>query len=188
MLPPGLAFISVSPKAWGLVKQSKSSKYYFDLNKAKKAADKTDTPFTPALGIIRALIESLKLIKQDGLEKLFAYYIKMQKATIAAAKALKLELLAEESCASSVVTAIKVPAGLDGEKLVKIMRDTHGITIAGGQGEELKGKVIRIAHMGCVDEYDILSGISCLEKVLKEMGYKFELGSGVAAAQRVLNA
>jgi len=188
MLPPGLAFISVSPKAWGLVKQSKCPKYYFDLNKAKKAADKTDTPFTPAIGIIRALTESLKLIKQDGIEKLFACYSKMQKATIAAAKALKLELLAEESCASSVVTAIKVPMGLDGEKLVKIMRDTHGITIAGGQGEELKGKVIRIAHMGCVDEYDVLSGISCLEKVLKEMGYKFELGSGVAAAQRVFNS
>lgn len=188
MLPPGLAFISVSPKAWGLVKQSTSPKYYFDLNKAKKAADKTDTPFTPALGIIRALNESLKLIKQEGLEKLFGYYARLQRAVVAAAKALTLELLAEESCASRAVTAVKVPAGLDGEKLVKMMRDSHGITIAGGQGEELKGKVIRIAHMGCVDEYDILSGISCLEKVLKEMGYKFELGAGVAAAQRVINS
>lgn len=188
MLPPGLGFISVSKKAYELMAKSKCPKYYFDLKLAKKALEKTDTPFTPAIGIIIALNESLKLMKAQGLEKLFAYYAKMAKAVQSAAKALGLKLFADESCASTVVTAIKVPDGIDGEKLVKTMRDTYGVTIAGGQGEELKGKIIRFAHMGCVDEYDILTGISCLEKVLKELGYKFELGAGVAAAQKVFNS
>ncbi|HOW34919.1 MAG TPA: alanine--glyoxylate aminotransferase family protein [Candidatus Omnitrophota bacterium] len=187
MLPPGLAFISVSKKAFALVEQSKCPKYYFDLKKAKKACDQTDTPFTPAIGIIIALNESLKLIKQMGLEKLIAHHARLAKANRAAAKALGLKLFADESCISNAVTAICVPDGIEGEKLAKVMRDTHGITMAGGQSE-LKGKIIRIAQMGCVDEYDILTGISCLEKVLKEMGYKFELGAGVAAAQKLLNS
>jgi aspartate aminotransferase-like enzyme len=83
-----------------------------------------------------------------------------------------------------VVTAVKVPQGIDGEKLVKVMRDTYGVTIAGGQSE-MKGKIFRIAHMGYIGEFDIIVGISCLEKVLKQMGYKFELGAGVKAAQEV---
>ncbi|MFA5059820.1 MAG: alanine--glyoxylate aminotransferase family protein [Candidatus Omnitrophota bacterium] len=187
MLPPGLAFISVSKKAWELIEKSKTPKYYFSLKKAKKAWDQTDTPFTPAIGIIIALNESLKLMRGVGIEKLFVYYAKMAKAAREAAKALGLTIFPDESCVSSVVTAVNIPSGIDGKKLVKQMRDTHGITVAGGQAE-LEGKIFRISHMGCVDEYDVLSGISCLEKVLKEMGYKFELGAGVAAAQKVLNS
>lgn len=188
MLPPGLGFISVSKKAFGLIEKSTSPKYYFSLKAAKKAADKTDTPFTPAIGIIIALNESLKMVKEAGLEKMLARYVKLAKGVQSAAKALGLGVFADASCLSNVVTGIKVPAGIDGEKLVKTMRDTYGITMAGGQGEELKGKIVRLAHMGCIDEYDILTGIAVLEKVLKEMGYKFELGSGVAAAQKVFNS
>lgn len=188
MLPPGLGFISVSKKAQGLIDQSTAPKYYFDLKKAKKSAANTDTPFTPAIGIICALNESIKMIKADGLEKWLAHDIRLAKGVRAAAGAMGLKLLAEESALSNAVTAIRVPEGIDGEKLVRTMRDTHGITMAGGQGEELKGKIVRIAHMGCLDEYDMLTGIAVLEKVLKEMGYKFELGAGVAAAQKVFNS
>src|SRR3989338_4292291 len=188
MLPPGLGFISVSQKAYDLMRHAKLPRYYFDLNMAKKALEKTDTPFTPAIGIISALNQSLKIIKNQTLEKLFTHFAKLARATRAAAKALGLELYADPSCISDVVTAIKLPVHIDGEKLVKVMRDTYGITIAGGQGEELKGKIIRIAHMGCIDENDILAGISYLEKVLKELGYKFELGAGLAAAQKVFNS
>ena len=187
MLPPGLAFVSVNAKAWDLVEKAKSPRYYFDLRKARKAAAQTDTPFTPAIGIIIALIESLKLINQAGLQNLFKHYERLAKATRAAAKALGLTLFAQESCLTNVLTAINVPSGMDGDKIVKRMRDTYGISIAGGQGEELKGKIIRIAHMGCLDEYDILTGISCLEKVLKEMGHSFTLGAGISAAQKVFN-
>src|SRR4030042_5563022 len=107
----------------------------------------------------------------------------MAEATRQGIKALGLELFAP-SASSDVVTAVKVPQGLDGEKLVKSMRDTYGVTIAGGQSE-LKGKVFRIAHMGFIEEFDIITGISCLEKVLTQMGYKFSLGAGVRAAEEV---
>ncbi len=144
MLPPGLGFISVSAKAWKLIEASKSPRYYLDLRKAKKAIEKADTPFTPAITLIIALVEVLKMIKQDGLENVFNRHKKMAEATRAAMKGLGLELFAP-SAASDAVTAVKLPAGLDGEKLVKTMRDTYGVTIAGGQ-DELKGKVFRIAH------------------------------------------
>jgi len=183
MLPPGLGFISLSPKAWKLVESSKCPKYYFDLKEAKIALDKTDTPFTPAITLIIALSESLKMIKQDGLENIFLRHKKMAEATQAAVKALGLELFAP-TAASDVVTAVKVPQGIDGEKLVKTMRDTYSVTIAGGQSE-LKGKVFRIAHMGFIEEFDIIVGIACLEKVLAQMGYKFQLGSGLKAAEEV---
>lgn len=183
MLPPGLSFISVSNKAWGKVKDSKCPKYYFDLNAAKKAWASTDTAFTPAISVIIALNEALKIMKQDGLENIFSRHKKMADATRAAVGALGLELFAP-TAASDVVTAVKVPAGIDGEKLVKTMRDVYGVTIAGGQAE-LKGKVFRIAHMGYIGEFDIIAGIACLEKVLSQMGYKFSLGAGLKAAQEV---
>ncbi len=183
MLPPGLGFISVSQKAWKLIEGSRCPKYYFDLKAAKKAWEATDTPFTPAITLIIALCEALKMIKQDSLENVFLRHKKMADATRAAMKAIGLDLFAP-TCASDVVTAVKVPQGIDGEKMVKTMRDTYGVTIAGGQAE-LKGKVFRIAHMGFIEEFDIIVGISCLEKVLAEMGYKFNLGSGVKAAEEV---
>jgi aspartate aminotransferase-like enzyme len=186
MIPPGLGFISVSAKAWSLINDSKSPRYYFDLKKAKKAIDKTDTPFTPAISLIIALVESLRMIKEDGLENVFGRHKKMADATRAAMKALGLSLFAP-GAASDAVTAVNVPAGIDGEKLVKTMRDVYGVTIAGGQ-DELKGKVFRIAHMGFIEEFDIIAGISCIEKVLSQMGYKFNIGSGVKAAQEVFLA
>ncbi|HBR15187.1 MAG TPA: aminotransferase [Candidatus Omnitrophica bacterium] len=186
MLPPGLAFISVSPKALRLVEQSQSPRYYFDLREAKKAAEKADTPYTPAIGIVIALMESLRWMKETGLENLFSHYARLAKATRAAAESLGLTLFPDPSCISNVLTTINLPPGVDGEKLVKRMRDTYGISVAGGQ-DHLKGKIIRIAHMGCLDEYDMLTGISCLEKVLKEMKYSFTLGAGLSAAQKVFN-
>jgi aspartate aminotransferase-like enzyme len=183
MLPPGLGFISISPKAAKLIEAAKSPRYYFDLRKAKKALDKTDTPFTPAITLVIALNEALNMIKQDGLENVFLRHRKMADATRAAVRALGLELFAPDA-ASDVVTAVVAPSGVDGEKLVKTMRDTYGVTIAGGQ-DELKGKVFRIAHMGFIEEFDVIVGISCLEKVLYQMGHKFELGKGLKAAEEI---
>jgi len=183
MLPPGLGFISLSPKAWKCVESSKSPRYYFDLRKAKKAIEKTDTPFTPAITLVIALNEALRMMKEDTLEKVFARHKKMAEAVRAAMKALGLKLFSPDA-GSDVVTAVCVPQGIDGEKLVKIMRDTYGVTIAGGQ-DAIKGKVVRIAHMGFIEEFDIITGISCLEKVLSQLGYAFPLGSGVKAAEEV---
>lgn len=186
MLPPGLSFVSVNNRAFQLIEHSSSPRYYFDLRKSKKAAAKTDTPFTPAIGIIIALNESLRGIKEKGLEELFTCYGKLAKGTRAAAKALGLTLFPDESCISNVLTAINLPQEIDSDQVVKILRDTHGITIAGGQAQ-LKGKIIRIAHMGCVNEEDILTGISYLEKVLSELGYQFEPETGVNAARKIFN-
>jgi aspartate aminotransferase-like enzyme len=183
MLPPGLGFISVGAKAWKLAETSKCPKYYFDLKAAKKAYASTDTPWTPAIGLVIALNEAIKMMKAESLEKIFGWHHTMALAVRTAVKALGLELFAPDAY-SDVVTAVKVPVGIDGEKLVKTMRDTFGVTIAGGQSE-MKGKIFRFAHMGYIGEFDIITGISCLEKVLLQMGYKFELGSGVAAAEKV---
>ncbi len=186
MLPPGVAFVAVNQKAAALMEKATLPRYYFDLRKSKKVFSKPDTPFTPAIGIIVALNESLRIIKEEGLEKRFAHFARLAEATRKAAKALGLSLLADEACISNALTAIKLPEGIDGGKLVKLMRDTYGISVAGGQAQ-LKGKIIRIAHMGCIDEYDILTGISCLEKVLKKLGHSFKLGVGVATAQEFFN-
>ena len=185
MLPPGLGFISVSSeKAWKLINQSRSPRYYFDLRLAKKAWEQTDTPFTTSVSLVVALNAALKMVKDEGLENVFKRCGKLAQGVRMAAKALGLKLFADEGCSSRAITAVNVPAGVDGEKLVKTMRDVYGITIAGGQAE-LKGKAFRIASMGYLHEFDIILALSCLEKVLHQMGYKFELGSGLKAAQEV---
>jgi aspartate aminotransferase-like enzyme len=186
MLAPGLAFVSASPKAIDMINKSSMPRYYFDLRECKKAMEKTDTPFTPAIGIMMALVESLNMIKKDGLKNMFARYARLARAVRAGCAAIGLELYPDASCSTNVLTAVKVPASIDGEKLTKTMRDTHGITFAGGQ-DHLKGKVIRMAHMGALDEYDILAGLACLEKVLHQMGHRFQLGAALAAAQKELN-
>ncbi len=187
MLPPGLAFVSLNDKAQRLVEQSTSPKYYFDLRKSKKALEKNDTPFTPAIGIIIALNASLSRFKDQGLASCFEQYKRLARGTRAGALALGLTLFPDESCISDVLTAICLPEGVDGGKVVRIMRDTHGISIAGGQAQ-LKGKIIRIAHMGCVSKEDIITGISYLEKVLAELGHSFEPEAGVNAAKEIFNS
>ncbi len=183
MLPPGLAFISMSQKAQKLMAIANLPRYYFDMRKAKKAMEKTDTPFTPAVSLVIALKEALKMIKEEGLENCFKRYSIYAKACRAAAKAIGLEIYAKDI--SDAVTAIRLPETIDGEKLVKTMRDTYGVGIAGGQAE-LKGKIVRIAHMGYITAKDTVTALECLEKVLNEMGYKFELGAAVKAAKDIL--
>lgn len=184
MLPPGLAFISVNKKALDTNKACKSPTYYFSFKKSKKAFDASDTPFTPAIPLVIALNKVVSRLKQEGLAQVFAKYKRMADAVRATVRALGLELFAPDA-ASDAVTAIKVPEGIDGVKLVKIMRDEHGVTIAGGQSA-LKGKIIRIAHMGYINDSDIIAAISCLEIQLSKMGHKFEPKAGIKAAQVIL--
>jgi aspartate aminotransferase-like enzyme len=170
MLPPGLGFISVSPKAWGLIERSRSPKYYFDLKKAKESYDKTTTAFTPAISLIIALREVLNLIKKEGLQNLFNRHRKMAQMTRQAMQELGLKLFAPEA-SSDAITAVRMPPEIDADKLVKLMRDDYGITIAGGQAR-LKGKIFRIAHMGYIRQRDITAAISGLKKALRRLGYK----------------
>jgi aspartate aminotransferase-like enzyme len=185
MLPPGLSFISVSKKAYEASKLCDLPNYYFSFARSKKAFDVTDTPFTPAVPLVIALNKVLSSMRQEGLENIFLRYRKMAEAVRKAASALGLELFVQDDAFSSSITAIKVPEGIDGVKLVKIMRDEYGVTIAGGQAQ-LKGKIIRIAHMGYIKEEDIIACFSCLEKVLDSLGYKLQPGTGVKVAKEIL--
>lgn len=184
MIPPGLGFVSVSKKAWELVEESKSPRYYFCYKAAKKAADATDTPWTPAVSLVIALVETLRLIKADTIEAIVARHKKMADAVRAAAIGLGLKLFAPNA-ASDAVTAIKLPDTVKASEVVKLMRDKYGVTITAGQGK-VKDKICRIATMGYMNEFDVMIAISCLEIALKEKGYKFEAGSGVKAAQEIL--
>jgi len=179
MLPPGLAFLSVSKKAMGMVMKSNLPKYYFDLKAYKKSLDKNDVPWTPAVSLVRGLCRSIDMIREEGIDNVIARHARLANATRAAVKKLGLELFTTSP--SNAVTAAKVPQGVDGSLLVKTMRDKYGVTIAGGQSQ-LKGKIFRIAHLGYMIEFDTMTAISALEIVLKELGYKFEVGSGVTAA------
>ncbi len=182
MLAPGLAFISMSEKAWKLVETSKLPKFYFDIKKYKKSYATNETPFTPPVTLIVALQEALKMIKEKGIENMWNDYKLLAKAARAGMKALGLELFGEVPC--EVVTSAKVPEEIGG-KIVKTLREKYGVSIAGGQGE-LKGKIIRFAHMGYIGKADLLVGFSCLEMVLVELGMKIEKGKAVAAAEEVL--
>jgi aspartate aminotransferase-like enzyme len=183
MTPPGLAFIAVSPRTWRAVEACTSPRYYLDLAAMKKNWEKTTTPFTAAVSLIRALHKSLEMIFEEGLDAVYARHERLAKASRAAVQALGLKLVAESP--ANGVTAVYGPEGMDTGKLINLMRDKYGVTMAGGQSG-LKGKIVRIGHMGYVSEEDLLVGIGTLEKALKELGYEFEAGAGLQAAQGVL--
>ncbi|MGZ3614450.1 MAG: pyridoxal-phosphate-dependent aminotransferase family protein, partial [Thermodesulfobacteriota bacterium] len=184
MLPPGLAFAALSDKAWKFVERSDLPKFYFNFKKELKSAQKNQNSFTPAISLLVGLRESLNLIRKEGLEGVFQRHEKLAEATRAAVKALGLELYAPHS-PSNALTAVKVPEGIQGGKLKNLFFDKFGITVAGGQ-DQAKGKIIRIAHLGYYGRLDMVMVISALEMLLKEMGYKFELGAGVKAAEEIL--
>ncbi|MGZ3525441.1 MAG: pyridoxal-phosphate-dependent aminotransferase family protein [Thermodesulfobacteriota bacterium] len=184
MLPPGLSFAALSDKAWKSVERSNLPKFYFDFKKELKSVQKNQNSFTPAISLFVGLKESLRLIRKEGLEAVFRRHEKLAEATRAAAKALGLELYAPDS-PSNAVTAVKLPEAIQGGKLKNLFFEKFGITVAGGQ-DQAKGKIIRIAHLGYYERLDMVMVISALEMLLKEMGYRFELGAGVKAVEEVL--
>ena len=184
MLPPGLSFVALSEKAWRLVDRSNLPRYYFDFKQELKSAEKNQNTFTPAITLVIGLRESLRKIRQEGLKALFARHDLLAGATREAVKALGLELLAPES-PSNALTAVKIPEGIGANGVKSRLFEEFGITIAGGQ-DRVKGKIIRIAHLGYYGRLDMIMVISALEMLLKEMGYQFELGAGVKAAEGVL--
>ncbi|MEW6040634.1 MAG: alanine--glyoxylate aminotransferase family protein, partial [Elusimicrobiota bacterium] len=186
MTAPGLAFAAVSQKAWQVIESAKLPKFYWDYKRIKNSIPKKQTPFTPAVTLIVSLAESLKMIRKAGLETIFKKTEKYAHVTRSAMKALNLELFAAESDACNVLTSAKVPEGLDGKKIVKTLRQDYGISIAGGQ-ERLEGKIIRLAHMGYIDMFDLFVGIVGLEVVLSKMGHSIEPGRAVGIAEKILS-
>jgi aspartate aminotransferase-like enzyme len=185
MLPPGLAFAALSDKAWEFVGKSTLPKFYFDFKKELKNLTQNQNAYTPAVSLIMGLAASLQKIKSEGLENIFARHAQLAKATREAMLALGLKLYAPQAF-SNAVTAVVAPQGVDGQKVVKILRDKHNLTIAGGQ-DQAKGKIFRIAHLGYVDKFDVIMGVAAVEMTLKELGYAVEMGKGVQAAMEVLS-
>lgn len=182
MLPPGLSFMSVSKEAQSAMKSSNLPKYYLDLKKALKSYANNDTPYTPAVSMIVALREAIGMINSEGIEQRWKKFEKMAYASRQAAEALGLEVFSKRPSAS--VTAICSPEGISSSEIVKNLRKNYGLSIAGGQ-DSLKNKIFRIAHMGWINEQDLLACFSLLESVLKELGYKFKMGSSITRLEEV---
>jgi len=186
MLPPGIAFVSVSEKAWAKAEKSKLPKFYFNFKKERENLSKNQTNFTSPVTLIIGLNESLKMLQAEGLEKVFKRHELLANATRKAVQAIGLGLYPKES-PSNAVTAIMAPPDIDGQAIYKNLREKYGITAAGGQ-DKAKGKIFRIAHLGYSDRFDIITAIAGIEMVLKGMGYPVKLGTGVAVAQELLMA
>jgi len=183
MLPPGHAYAAISEKAWTKIETCTQPSYYFDWKLyRKKLATNTD-PFTGSVIHIKGLLKAIEIIKAEGLDIRFKRCKVLARACRSAVNALGLKMFAETPC--DVVTAVKVPEGIDGLALVEKMRDEYGFTIAGGQAE-VTGKIFRIAHMGYIERFDIIAVISALEMVLNDLGWKFKWGAGLSAAQKIL--
>lgn len=181
MLPPGLAFVSVSAKAWKKIDATPIRSFYFDLRRYKKSLDESDTPFTPANTLIRAQRASLKRIRAEGIENLWARHAKIAAACRAGVKAMGLEVFAERP--NNALTVIKVPAGIDGSATLKKLEKLYGFKLADGQ-DSMKGQIWRLSHMGYTDAFEVLGALSALELVLLESGFKLDPGAGVAAFQK----
>ncbi len=183
MLPPGLGFVAASPRAWEVIESNKKQpSFYVNLSKARKAAAKSDTPYTPAHLLVRGLKVTLDMITSEGMENVWKRVAALAAGTRAAAQAIGLEVFSKRP--SDSVTALNLPAGIEDKKLRKDLRERFGVHITGGQ-DHLEGKIIRMSHMGFVDAIDTLGLIGALEQSLHRLGHGFNLGAGVAAAQKV---
>ena len=183
MVPPGLAFLSISPKAWKFTETATLPHYYFNLKKEKKSGDAGESSWTPATALVLALAEALRYIKQIGMAKLVENAQLLAHATRAAAVRMGLELFAPGSPGSSV-TAVKAPSGMDSGVIVKEFRSRFGAIIANGQGS-MKGQIFRIAHLGYFDFADLFAVIAGLEIILNANGYPVKYGTGVAAVEEI---
>lgn len=183
MAPPGLAFLSVSDKAWKVIEQNPLPRsFYFDLKRARKSLEGNDTPYTPAHTLIRALRLSVKRIVSEGMENIWARQTKYAQAARAGFQAIGLDVFPSQP--NTALTVVRTPAGIDSSAVLSKLEKQYGLKLANGQ-DALKGKIIRLAHMGYIDLFDILAAIAGVELVLHEMGNPIEVGKGVAAVQRV---
>jgi aspartate aminotransferase-like enzyme len=183
MVPPGLAFLSISPKAWTHAATATLPRYYFDLKKEKKNAANGESSWTPAVPVLLALAEALKYIKSVGMNHLIENAQLLAKATRAAVSALGLELFAPDS-PGAALTAIKAPPGMDSGVIVKDFRRRFGSIVNNGQGS-MKGQIIRLAHLGYFDFPDLFAVIAELEIILAANGFPVQFGTGTTAVQQV---
>lgn len=183
MMPPGLAFVAVSDKAWKKIDATPVRSFYLDLRRYRKSIAENDTPFTPANTLIRAQRASLKRIRAEGIENLWARHERIAHACRQAVTAMGLKLFAERP--NAALTVITVPDGIDGTATLKKLEKTYGYKLADGQ-DSMKGKIWRLSHMGYTDAFEVLGALAALELVLLESGFRLQPGAGVAAFQRAM--
>jgi aspartate aminotransferase-like enzyme len=183
MCPPGLAFIALNDRAWRAAANARLPKFYWDLAAERKWQAKRQAQYTPAVSLLMGLDAAIALIRAEGLPQVYRRHDRLSRAMRAGVEALGLGLFPRVT-PSPAVTAVVAPAGIDGEAVVRTYGEEHNITIAGGQGE-MKGKIFRLAHLGYVDESDVLVGLAVLERVLARLGVPVEFGTAVAAAQKL---
>ncbi len=183
MMPAGLGFVACSEKAWTKIEATDPGMYYNNLRAFKKSLAKWDNPWTPANSMVRAALVSTGMIREMGIETVWAETRRRAEAMRAAAEALGLALFSKSP--SDSVTALCVPEDVDGEALPKVLANDFGARAAGGQAQ-LKGKIVRFSHMGYLDAFDTLAAVAALEMALGKLGHKVDYGAGVAAAQKTL--
>ena len=183
MTPPGLALISVSPKAWEVIRKTPRS-YYFDLQLCKQFMENNETPYTPAVTLFYALDEALQMIREEGLEARFKRHATCANAMYAAAEAMGLEPFARKEVRSKTVVAIKYPKGIEDKKFRGTLDSEYRIAVAGGMGKT-KGQIFRVGIMGSVSEFEIMATATALESVLSEQGYDLTTGQAATAAREV---
>jgi serine---pyruvate transaminase len=181
MTPPGLAVAAVSDAVWEQEGRASSPRFYFDWERTRKAQEALDAPFTPAVSLVRALDVALGLLLEEGLEAAFERHIRLGRACRAGLKAMGLELFSPDDDSSAVVTAGKTPSGVDASALVSLLRERHGVQLAGGHGP-LKSTVFRIGHIGYYDVFDIVTALAGVELGLVELGADVERGAAVSRA------
>lgn len=169
MSPPGLAMVAISPRGWEAYARARMPRYYWDFRKASTNGARGTTPFTPAVGVVRAMQEALRLMTEEGPDAVFARHARIGRTVRDGIQSLGLELFARPDVASNTVTAVRVPAGLDASKLIKGLRKRHGVVVASGQ-DWLKGSIFRIGHMGYVRDEDIEHLMQALAAVLGDEG------------------
>jgi aspartate aminotransferase-like enzyme len=184
MLPPGLAFLALSDRAWKRADRPHLPSFYFDLKRERKNQAENTTAYTPAVSLVFGLHAVLGMLEAEGYEAVFRRHARLAAATRAAGAALGLKALAPRA-PSPAATGLYMPVGIDSGKLTKYLRDKVGVSFAGGQ-DHLKGKIVRIAHIGYFDDFDIVTAVAALEMALSKFGARVDFGTGVAAAERVL--
>lgn len=186
MVPPGLAFLAASPRAWKIYETCQYPSFYFDWGAHKKAVLENTTPWTPAVNLIFGLHEALKMMKKEGLENIYARHQRLALGLRSAIKALGLELLVkDDENASYAITSILPPQGISVGDIRNAFKKDFDIIVANGQNT-LKDKIFRIGTLGFVSERDLITAVGSLEAVLLKLGYKFEVGSGVKAILKFL--
>jgi aspartate aminotransferase-like enzyme len=185
MLPPGLALVAVSEKAWKVSEATKSTRFYLDLAAYRELLRKATTPYTPAVSLYFGLEASLELLLGEGLENVFRRHDLMKRMVRRAMKALGLALVAQDGWASATVTGVWAPEGLNPDEFRSLVKKRFGVSLAGGQ-KDLAGKIFRIGHLGYTTPYDLLGVVAAVELGLVESGHPVRLGSGVAAAEAEL--